>query len=68
MRYEEKKHKEIEYIVRYPNEFVAGEKRPVLINIHGAGGRGGTLDEIKNHAIFAITEQMTDFPFVLVAP
>ena len=69
MRFEEKKHKEIEYLVRYPNNYTAGEKYPVLIQIHGAGGRGASYEEIKNtHAFFSITEQMENFPFVVVAP
>jgi len=68
MRYEYKKHKEIEYLVRYPEDFTMGEKRPVIIHIHGAGGRGGTLEEIKTHPIMVLTENMEDFPFVVVAP
>ena len=68
MRFEEKKHKEIEYLVRFPNDYEEGKRYPVLIQIHGAGGRGFSYEEAKGHAFFTITEKMEDFPFVVAAP
>ena len=68
MRFEEKKHKEIEYLVRFPKNYEEGKKYPVLIQIHGAGGRGYSYEESKTHTFFTITEQMQDFPFVVAAP
>ena len=68
MVFEGRKHKEIEYLIRYPEGYVKGEKCPVLIYIHGAGGRGDALDEIKTHPTFTITEKMEGFPFVMIAP
>ena len=69
MIFEEKKHKEIGYLVRYPNNYTKGKKCPIIIQIHGAGGRGSSLEQAKKeHSFFSITEQMEDFPFVTIAP
>ena len=68
MRYEEKQHLEIGYLVRYPNDYCEGKKYPVIIQIHGAGGRGLPLSESRNHAFFTITDKMQDFPFIVAAP
>lgn len=58
----------IKYVVKYPDGYVEGKKYPVIINLHGAGGRGDDLNVIKNHPFFGITATYENFPFVCVAP
>ena len=36
------KYKTMDYVVRYPKDYQEGEKRPILIYLHGAGGRTDT--------------------------
>ncbi len=68
MRYEEKRYNDLEYLIRYPDNYLEDEKYPVIIFIHGAGGRGTCLDEIKQHPNFTLTDDMADFPFLCFAP
>lgn len=58
----------IKYVIRYPDGYKNGDKCPVLIYLHGAGGRGENIDVIKNHKVFLLTEKHENFPFVTVAP
>ena len=68
MRFEECVFRTIQYLVRYPDHYEAGMKCPVLICIHGAGGRGGSYEDFKGHSEFTISGKMEGFPFVTVAP
>ena len=68
MRFEECVFKTIPYLVRYPDHYEAGMKCPVLICIHGAGGRGGSYEDFKVHPEFSHSAKMEGFPFVTVAP
>ena len=47
------KHKEIDYVIRRPENEVEGEKYPLVIYVHGAGGRGRDISLIPNHSFFA---------------
>ena len=58
----------IKYVIRYPDGYKDGNKCPVLIYLHGAGGRGENIDVIRNHKVFYLTEAHENFPFVTVAP
>ena len=68
MTYEERKYKNVEYLLRFPNGFCADQKYPLIFFIHGAGGRGGTLEAMKGHPEMTYSEKMEGFPFVSVAP
>ena len=68
MRFEECVFRTIKYLVRYPDNFEQGKQFPVLICIHGAGGRGGSYEDFKGHSEFTISGKMEGFPFVTVAP
>lgn len=58
-----------EFLVRYSNQYKEGEKYPVILMLHGAGGRGRDMQMIiKDNPFFVITEQMEEFPFITVAP
>ena len=58
----------IKYVVRYPNNYVEGEKYPTILHLHGAGTRGDNLDDVLGGAFFRITDPVEDFPFVTIAP
>ena len=66
--FEEREFGGIRYLVKYPKDYRAGEKRPVVFLLHGAGSRGDDLELLKENAYFKVTEGQTDFPFVTVAP
>ncbi len=68
MNTETKKYKEIQYAVRYPNNYKKGEKYPVIMFFHGAGSRGEDISAVINNAYFKVTEIFENFPFITVAP
>ena len=47
---------ELDYVLRMPAEFSNKEKYPLVIYLHGAGGRGRDTDIIYNHPFFSKTE------------
>ena len=68
MRFEERKFKSIQYLVRFPDGYTEGMRCPVLFTIHGAGGRGGDYEQFKNHPEMTHSGKMEGFPFITVAP
>lgn len=68
MEFKEKEFNTIEYLVRYPDGYREGEKYPVLIYLHGAGGRGRDLDILRAYSFFGVTEKYENFPFICVTP
>lgn len=68
MDFIEKSFDTIRYIIRYPEGYKEGEKYPVIIYLHGAGGRGDDINVLKKHTFFSITAEHKDFPFVCVTP
>ena len=68
MEYTISSFRKIKYVIRYPDGYTSGEKFPVLIYLHGAGGRGENIDVIRNHKVFLLTEKHEKFPFITVAP
>lgn len=68
MKYEQAKFEEIGYVIRYPRNYEAGRRYPVILHLHGSGSRSGDLDKLEGNVAFELTEKLADFPFVLVAP
>ena len=68
MTYREMTHNGIDCLLRFPDGYKEGDKCPLLIHVHGAGGRGGIFEEIATHDVFTVTEKMKDFPFIIAAP
>ena len=52
------RHKEFDYILRYPADFDASKKYPLVIYLHGAGGRGRDINIVYNHPFFSETEEV----------
>ena len=50
------RYKEIDYSIRYAQNFDENKKYPLMIYLHGAGGRGRDFDVILNHSFFAESE------------
>lgn len=62
------KFEEMQYVVRYPKNYISGERYPVILFLHGAGTRGNDIKRLEGNAFFRLTEQYEEFPFVCVAP
>lgn len=51
------RYNEIDYVIRRPENEKNGEKYPLVIYVHGAGGRGRDISLIKNHCFFTYSAQ-----------
>ena len=49
-------YKKLNYVLREPKEFSTNKKYPVVIYLHGAGGRGDNIQVIVEHPFFSATE------------
>lgn len=49
------KYKEIDYVIRRPENEIEGKKYPLVIYVHGAGGRGRDISLIENHCFFGLS-------------
>lgn len=57
----------LKYVIRYPEDFSERKKYPLVIYLHGAGGRGADISIIQNHSFFHETEKY-NFNAVFMAP
>ena len=44
------RHNLLDYAIKYPDHFDREQKYPLVIYLHGAGGRGRDIDVIRNHS------------------
>lgn len=49
------RHKEIDYVIEYPRDFSEAGIYPLVIYLHGAGGRGRNTDLVAGHGFFSET-------------
>jgi len=61
-------YKNLKYISSYPKEFDSNIKYPLLIHIHGAGGRGKDLNLLKQAGPLFEIENGKELPFIVIAP
>ena len=47
---------QLDYVLRMPNCYEKGQKYPLVIYLHGAGGRGRDIDLIYTHPFFKETQ------------
>jgi predicted peptidase len=66
--YEAKEFESLKYMLIYPDGYEKGKKYPVILHLHGAGGRGMPVMDVLGHPVCTWTENMEDFPFVIVYP
>ena len=59
--------KNLTYVVGYPDNFDASVKHPVILHLHGAGGRGTDIEIIRTHPIYGYTENY-GLDAVIVSP
>lgn len=52
---ERRKFEKLDYVVRMPQDFTKDKRYPLVIYLHGAGGRGRDLDIIFEHPFFTDT-------------
>ena len=62
------RYKEFDYIVRTPENFEKGKKYPVVLGLHGAGGRGRNVQEILVDNPFFTETEKHNLDVVFVAP
>ena len=69
MKYEIREFKKIKYILCFPDNFDENQKYPVLIKLHGAGGRGDDITPLlRDSAFLHEREKFSDFPFMTIMP
>ena len=68
MYQETKQFKNVQYVIRYPENYVEGKKYPVILFLHGAGTRGTDIQLLHNNTFFTLTAQHKNFPFICIAP
>ena len=49
-------YKKLDYVIRHPKNFDATKQYPLVIYLHGAGGRGSDVSKILNHVFFTESE------------
>jgi predicted peptidase len=47
-----KRFDKLDYVIRYPENFRDNKKYPLVIYLHGAGGRGRDINKMKDHGFF----------------
>ncbi len=62
------KFENMQYAVRFPDNYEAGGAYPVLLFLHGAGTRGSDIKNLTGHSFMRRPDKMPGFPFVVVAP
>ncbi len=68
MKSEIKVFETMQYILRYPRNFDAGKRWPLILFLHGAGTRGKQIAKLQDNVFFPLTTGLADFPFVVAAP
>ncbi len=60
-------YKNMQYLIRYPKGYKAGEKYPTVFFFHGAGTRGTDVKALMNNNFFTVAAKREDYPFVTIA-
>ena len=68
MLIEERKYKNIRYVIYIPNKGV-GKTNKVILQLHGTGARGNDIQLIKNIKMFEYASSTNgEFPYIIVSP
>lgn len=62
------KFNDLEYVIRFPENYVKGEQYPVLFCFHGAGARGRDISIIENYPLFKVFDKNSENRFITVMP
>ena len=63
---EVKQYKNLQYVIRYPENFNEENKYPAILALHGAGSRGNDINIIRN-GVF-LKQMPADAPFIAILP
>lgn len=63
-----KKYKNIDYVLCLPDDYCEEKKYPVIILLHGAGGRGSDINVIAEHPYCTETAKHENFEFITAMP
>lgn len=63
-----KEYKKLKYVIEYPIGYEEGKCYPVLMHIHGAGGRGTDISIIENHFVLRTLREKKESRFIVVSP
>ncbi|MBQ2956597.1 MAG: prolyl oligopeptidase family serine peptidase [Clostridia bacterium] len=58
----------MKYLVRYPDDYSADRKYPVILCLHGAGTRSSDTEILRNYSLFNEAAKFKNFPFIIIAP
>lgn len=61
------RHNNLNYVIRYPKGYDEAKKYPLIIFLHGAGGREDPVEKVMNFGCFAAAERF-DLDAVMIAP
>lgn len=61
---------EMKYLLFLPRDYQAKPetKWPLIVFLHGSGGRGDDLDAVKKHGPPKLAAAKPDFPFIVASP
>lgn len=66
MTFEVKQHKNLHYIIRYPDGFDKNSKYPTILFLHGHGSRGNDISILENGPF--LQRLPADSPFIAIVP
>ena len=67
-RFEKRSFENIQYLIRYPKNYQAGNQYPILFYFHGSGSRGTDVECLKKNDYFILENIHEGLPFISIAP
>ena len=59
---------DLQYLIRYPENYDSSKQYPVVLFLHGAGTRSSDITVLKNNPFFKNSAAFLDLNFITVAP
>ena len=59
---------ELDYLLYLPEDFLKGDKYPLVLFLHGAGERGDNIELVKKHGLPKLINEGRNFPFIVISP
>lgn len=63
-----KEFEKLHYVIRFPEDYTPGKRFPVLMYVHGAGGRGTDISLISDNIAMKKTRELSEDRFIVVSP
>ena len=61
-------YKNLNYLLCFPDDYEEGKQYPVIMLLHGAGGRGNDIERIATNPYYAETVKHENFEFITFSP